>query len=179
MTLVTEMEKRNMKFSVSSCFNPLSAPLQGSLLFCLFCDAHWAPPATVEGSGNGICSLGRFLRTGFPHLWGPGPSVDVCVCVPSVHIAVVCPWPGGEGACAWGQGGHYGQAPPPLRGGVLAMSGLHNRCTTAWWRARRPRLELRSSGPTPSSLAPSLSEPQFLIFKMGLITCPVRLPTGL
>lgn len=28
----------------------------------------------------------------------------------------------------------------PLPGGVLAaVSGLHNRCTMAWWRGRRPR----------------------------------------
>ena len=68
----------------------------------------------------------------------------------------------------------------PLPGGVLAaVSGLHNRCTMAWWRGRRPRLESRSSGPTTSSPALSLSDPQFLIYKMGLITFPVRLPTGL
>lgn len=30
-----------------------------------------------------ICSVGRFLRTGFPHLWGLGPSVGegVCTCM--------------------------------------------------------------------------------------------------
>lgn len=69
---------------------------------------------------------------------------------------------------------------PPALGGLLAaVRGLHNKCMTAWWRGRRPRLELRGSGPTASSLALSLSEPQFLIGKMGLVACPAYLPTGL
>lgn len=64
--------------------------------------------------------------------------------------------------------------------GVLgAKRGLHNRCTPAWWRGRGSRLELRGSGPTASSLALSLSEPRFLLRKMGLIVCPACLPTGL
>ena len=84
MTLVTEMEKRNTKFSASSSRFTLSLPpWRVSLLLCLSCDAHWAAPETVEGSGNGICSLGRFLRTGFPHLWGLAlvQVVRACVCV--------------------------------------------------------------------------------------------------
>lgn len=91
MTLVTDMEKRNTKFSVPSSGFPLfSAPLPVPLLFLLFCDAHWAAPATVEGSGNGICSLGRLLRTGFPHL---------CVCA---RVCVCCASP------AWGGGWLHG-----------------------------------------------------------------------
>lgn len=76
-------KKKITKFlaSSSSCFTLFLPPFQLSLLFCLFCYAHWATPTTVEGSGNRICSPSRFLRTGFPHLWGLGPAVYVVVCV--------------------------------------------------------------------------------------------------
>lgn len=114
MTLVTEMEKRNTKFSASSsCFTLSLPPLWVSLLFHLFCDAHGAAPGTVEGSGNRMCSLGRFLRTGFPHLWGLGPSVvwcvegGWCVCSKCAHHCILRPaWLGGW-ICMGGQESHY------------------------------------------------------------------------
>lgn len=137
MTLVTEMEKRNTKFSVSSsCFTLSLPPLRVSLLFRLFCDAHWAAPATVEGSGNGIRSLGRFLRTGFPHLWGLGCSVDVCVCVRVSGVLQVCtplwtaPGQAGKVDMHGGCRGHYGRA--LLRGGCWLLC---EACTTG---ARQP-----------------------------------------
>lgn len=61
-------------------------------------------------------------------------------------------------------------------GGLLAaVRGLHKYMMT-WWRGKQSRLELRGSGSTTSSLLLSLSEPQFLIRKMGLISCPACLP---